>query len=157
MELVHTLYVSSFMKRHHLLQGWTKAVNSTQKPPMLLELFKRVSSCVVFFLCFFFLNLFLVRMKSAGSPKAAEAQVLYAPKAICYVSQLPLFAFFKRYLAEIFMICQPSSHSWNIPLEKFISQIVCPIPVFFPPGIVFIHFFCSSFIFFKVSLICVTN
>ena len=76
----------------------------------------------------------LRRLKADNTPKP-ERRVLYAPKAICYVSQLPLFAFFKSYLAEIFMICQPSSHSWNIPLERFISQIVGPIPVFFPPEI----------------------
>ncbi len=47
--------------------------------------------------------------RSANDP---EDGCLFAPKAICYVSDLPLFAFFKAYLAQLFMNSQPSSINW---------------------------------------------
>jgi hypothetical protein len=60
-----------------------------------------------------------------------KTHVSYAPKAICYVTQLPLFSFFKGYLSELFMLSQPSSLSGNVALERYISQLITPIPIDF--------------------------
>ena len=66
-----------------------------------------------------------------------HANERYAPKAICYVTQLPLFSFFKKYLSELYLLSQPSSLSGTVPLERYISQLVSPIPIDFGVSRVF--------------------
>ena len=79
----------------------------------------------------------------------------YAPKAICYVTQLPLFSFFKQYLSELFLLSQPSSLSGNVPLERYISQLVSPIPIEFGLSRVFDKQYKLSFVIGKSTIPCV--
>lgn len=53
------------------------------------------------------------KSKRASQALGGDDGRIYAPKAICYVSTLPLFAFFKSYLAQLFLNSQPSSTNWN--------------------------------------------
>ena len=94
-----------------------------------------------------------------GSGGSASEQmqggVLYAPKAICIVTQLPLFSFFKSYLSELFLLSQPSSTSSNVPLERYISQLVIPIPLSFSLDNVFDRRFALNFRIGKSTIPCV--
>ncbi len=98
-----------------------------------------------------------LRMNRASTSKMStkDDAVLYAPKAICYVTQLPLFSFFKRYLSEIFLLSQPSSISGHVPLERYISQLVMPIPIGGPKDSVFDKLFRFTFTIGKTPIPCV--
>ena len=61
------------------------------------------------------------------------------------MTQLPLFSFFKQYLSELFLLSQPSSLSGNVPLERYISQLVAPVPVEFGLGRVFDRHYTLTF------------
>ena len=86
---------------------------------------------------------------------AASERVLYAPKAICYATQLPLFSFFKNYLAELFLLCQSSAPSSSVFVERLVSQLIIPVPLNFSPDEVFDHRYRINFAIGKSQLACI--
>lgn len=64
-------------------------------------------------------------------------EVVYAPKAICVISQWPFITAFKTFLLSIFELSNTTS---SIPLERYICNFIDDVPIP-PPGKVDVNYF----------------
>lgn len=64
-------------------------------------------------------------------------EIVYAPKAICVISQWPFITAFKTFLLSIFELSNTTS---SIPLERYICNFIDDVPIP-PPGKVDVNYF----------------